>query len=167
MTKSKLSNPIKQIAKVLNYARKHKIPEQRSALTYWEEDYPSSIDLGKEKYGGPFTVEDVEDVKTVLRLVPVVVCITMGALGLQRMNYDYADQKKNVQCYNGGSDKKFEQTIIWLYAYPVIQRGCGGRPCDIDTEYMRQRRFLAMLYPQIGPCVLIPVQTLRCAQPLA
>ena len=76
MTKPQLSNPIKHIAKVLNYARKHKYPEQRSAFTYWEDDYPSRIDLGKDKYGGPFTVEEVEDVKTILRLVPVIISAT-------------------------------------------------------------------------------------------
>ena len=68
-------NPIKLIAKVLNYARKYKYPRNRSALTYWEEDYPSRLDLGKEKYGGPFTVEEVENVKTVLRMIPLMICI--------------------------------------------------------------------------------------------
>ena len=33
---------------------------------------PSRIDLGKEKYGGPFTYEQVEDVKTVFRLLLVM-----------------------------------------------------------------------------------------------
>ena len=68
-------NPIKLIAKVLNYARKNKYPRNRSALTYWEEDYPSRLDLGKEKYGGPFTEEEVENVKTVLRMIPLMICI--------------------------------------------------------------------------------------------
>ena len=68
-------NPIKLIAKVLNYARKNKYPSNRSALTYWEEDYPSRLDLGKEKYGGPFTEEEVENVKTVLRMIPLMICI--------------------------------------------------------------------------------------------
>ena len=70
-----ISNPIKMIGKVLNYARKNKYPKNRSALTYWEEDYPSRLDLGKEKYGGPFTVEEVENVKTVLRMIPLMICI--------------------------------------------------------------------------------------------
>ena len=65
-------NPIKLIAKVLNYARKNKYPRNRSALTYWEEDYPSRLDLGKEKYGGPFTVENV---KTGFRIIPLMMCI--------------------------------------------------------------------------------------------
>ena len=99
MTKPQLSNPIKQIAQVLNYARKHRIPERRSALTYWEEDYPSRIDLGKDKYGGPFTVEEVEDVKTVLRLVPIVVCFAMLAMWWGHQNYHYTDLEK-VYCYD-------------------------------------------------------------------
>ena len=99
MTKPQLSNPIKQIAKVLNYARKHKIPKRRNALTYWEEDYPSRIDLGKDKYGGPFTVEEVEDVKTVLRLMPVVLCIATLALWWCHKNYHYNDLE-HVYCYD-------------------------------------------------------------------
>ena len=63
---SLIKNPIKLIVRVLCYARKHKYPENRSALTYWEEEAPSRLDLGKDKYGGPFTEEEVEDVKTFL-----------------------------------------------------------------------------------------------------
>ena len=48
---------------------KHKYPIKRSAFTFWENDIPSRIDLGKEKYGGPFTYEEVEDVKTMFRLL--------------------------------------------------------------------------------------------------
>ena len=72
------SNPIKLIVRVLCYARKHKCPENRSALTYWEEEAPSRLDLGKEKYGGPFTEEQVEDVKTILRLIPLVFVCTVA-----------------------------------------------------------------------------------------
>ena len=69
------TNPFKLIARVLHYARKHKYPENRSALTYWEEKVPSRLDLGKEKYGGPFTEEEVEDVKTVFRMLPLFIPI--------------------------------------------------------------------------------------------
>ena len=57
------------VSKVLKYAWNHKYPERLSAFTYWEEDIPSCIDLGKDKYGGLFTTEEVEDVKTFLRLL--------------------------------------------------------------------------------------------------
>ena len=66
-------NPFKLIYKVLVYAAKHKYPRQRSAFTYCEDDIPSRIDFGKNKYGGPFTTEQVEDVKTILRII-VVLC---------------------------------------------------------------------------------------------
>ena len=72
-------NPVKLIVRVLCYARKHKYPENRSALTYWEEEAPSRLDLGKDKYGGPFTEEEVEDVKTVLRLILLVIVCTVAS----------------------------------------------------------------------------------------
>uniref|UniRef100_A0A1X7V6G7 Major facilitator superfamily (MFS) profile domain-containing protein n=1 Tax=Amphimedon queenslandica TaxID=400682 RepID=A0A1X7V6G7_AMPQE len=70
---SLIKNPIKLIFRVLCYTRKHKYPENRSALTYWEEEAPSRIDLGKDKYGGPFTEEEVEDVKTFFRILPLFI----------------------------------------------------------------------------------------------
>ena len=68
-------NPFKNIYKVLKYSWNHKVPEHRSAFTYWEEDIPRRIDLGKNKYGGPFTNEEVEDTKTFLRIVPLLLCL--------------------------------------------------------------------------------------------
>ena len=61
-------SPFLKVYKVLKYAWQHKCPERRSAFTYWEEDIPPRIDLGKSKYGGPFTTEEVEDVKTFISL---------------------------------------------------------------------------------------------------
>ena len=68
-------NPFRNIYKVLKYSWKHKVPENRSAFTYWEEDIPRRIDLGKNKYGGPFTNEEVEDTKTFLRILPLLLCL--------------------------------------------------------------------------------------------
>ena len=62
-------NSLKIIFQVLYYSYKHRHPENRSAFTYWENYTPSRIDLGKEKYGGPFTYEQVEDVKTMFQLL--------------------------------------------------------------------------------------------------
>ena len=70
-------NPYKMVYNILKYAWYHKKPERRSALTYWENKLPSRVDLGKSKYGGPFSEEDVENVKTFLRMV-VVLLSTLG-----------------------------------------------------------------------------------------
>uniref|UniRef100_A0A1X7UJQ4 Uncharacterized protein n=1 Tax=Amphimedon queenslandica TaxID=400682 RepID=A0A1X7UJQ4_AMPQE len=98
-------NPVKLIIRVLCYARKHKYPENRSALTYWEEEAPSRLDLGKDKYGGPFTEEEVEDVKTVLRLIPLVVVCTMSSAffgisteGLRWENYGCDYPMTSIVC---------------------------------------------------------------------
>ena len=69
------NNPYIIVYKVLKYAWQHKCPERRSAFTYWEEDIPPRIDLGKSKYGGPFTTEEVEDVKTFLLLLLILVSL--------------------------------------------------------------------------------------------
>ena len=43
------------------------------------------MDYGKEKFGGPFTEEEVEDVKTVLRLLPLVICLSLcGPISLEK-----------------------------------------------------------------------------------
>ena len=63
-------NPVKHIFKVLNYARHHSQPVFRSAFTYGE--VPSRLDLAKNRYGGPFTTEEVEDVKTFGRILLVL-----------------------------------------------------------------------------------------------
>ena len=70
------SNPLKLIYQVLEYALKNKYPRLRSAFTYWEDKPYSRIDLGKNKYGGPFTIEQVEDVKTFFRILAVFGCCT-------------------------------------------------------------------------------------------
>ena len=81
-----ITNPIKLIFKVVNYARKTKYPENRSALTYYLDEAPSRLDLGKEKYGGPFEEEQVEDVKTVLRFLPLFICI-IGVAQIEFVHY--------------------------------------------------------------------------------
>ena len=65
-------NPFKLVYSVVRYTIKHKHPECRSAFTYCEDEPPSRIDFGKSKYGGPFTTEQVEDVKTFLQFVVLV-----------------------------------------------------------------------------------------------
>ena len=66
------NNPLKLIYQVLKYAVKNKYPQLRSAFTYWEDKPYSRIDLGKNKYEGPFTIEQVEDVKTFFRILAVL-----------------------------------------------------------------------------------------------
>ena len=86
-TRDKTGNPIKLIYEVLNYARKNKCPRLRSAFTYIDEEQPSRLDFGKHKFGGPFTEEEVEDVKTVFRILPILVAVVGSAFAFDE-TYD-------------------------------------------------------------------------------
>ena len=65
-------NPYKLVYRVTKFARQHKVPVQRSAFTYCEDEIPTGLDLGKEKYGGCFTIEQVENVKTFYGVLKVL-----------------------------------------------------------------------------------------------
>ena len=66
------TNPYKLVYRVTKFARLHKVPIRRSAFTYCEDDIPSGLDLGKSKYGGPFTTEEVENVKAFYGIIKIL-----------------------------------------------------------------------------------------------
>ena len=98
---------LKIVYQVLKFAAKHKAPLNRSALTYWEEDVPSRIDLGKSKYGGPFTTEQVEDVKTLLRLLVISLPIFFICLILS-----FRIHKYNVKKSSAGNDSNVNSASL-------------------------------------------------------
>ena len=68
-------NPYIMVVKVLKFAWVHKYPLQRSAFTYCDDERPSRFDYAKESYGGPFITEQVEDVKTFLRIMIILLAV--------------------------------------------------------------------------------------------
>ena len=70
-------NPYKMIFKVLNFARKNKYPiGPISAFAYCSDFRPSRLDYAKERYGGPFTTSDVEDVKSFRNVFLVMLALS-------------------------------------------------------------------------------------------
>ena len=69
------TNPYKLVYKVTKFVYQHKVPLRRSAFTYCTEEIPSRMDVGKHKYGGPFTTKQVEDVKAFWGILKVVLSI--------------------------------------------------------------------------------------------
>ena len=153
-----LTNPIKLIVKVLNYARKNKYPRLRSALTYWEESAPSRLDLGKDKYGGPFTEEEVEDVKTFFRYVPLLVCIFgLTAIITVRPSLNVPSNVDNkgrtsFTCLLNNGSIAYLSIVIALIAYKVVFSKC----CYKYVPSMRKRIGL-------GLCLLLPYMTVLVA----
>ena len=66
-----VNSPYSLIYNVLKYAKQHKYAVNRSSLTYWKNKTPSRIDFGKTSFGGPFSEDEVEAVKTFLKIVLV------------------------------------------------------------------------------------------------
>ena len=67
--------PYQLISRVLLFAVHNKKPIRRSAFTFCENEAPSRIDFGKRRYGGPYTTEQVEDVKVLINMFKVLVCL--------------------------------------------------------------------------------------------
>ena len=65
----KRKNPVSLVVGVLKYAKSHKYPESRSAFTYNDQESYNHINFAKERYGGPYSTEEVEDVKTFGRIL--------------------------------------------------------------------------------------------------
>ncbi len=65
-------NPWKLTWNIMKFAATHKRPAAHSALAYSEDERVRRIELGKERYGGPFTMEQVDDVRTLLRVLLII-----------------------------------------------------------------------------------------------
>ena len=133
-------SPFKLIYQIIKYAVKHKYPEFRSAFTYCEDDVISRIDFGKHKYGGPFTTEQVEDVKTFFKLLPIIVIcgMLMGeiaaakcldyAVKLQFVYHKHESRLKYITDHGVSMIIPFSMPLlVMLYEvclYPIFHRCC-------------------------------------------
>ena len=144
-------NPLKTVYRVLKFAKQHKYPVNRSAFTYCEDEIPSRIDLGKSKYGGPFTTEEVEDVKTFFRILLLLIVIYANAIPIFLTNaVPFPMIKRDCIADRSKSYAGFFTAAIFLtYEYIVY-------PC-IKIRYklsMLKRIGLCMLYGVIINVVL-------------
>lgn len=119
-------NPFKLVYRVIRYARMTKHPRCRSAFTYCGENLPSRFDFGKSKYGGPFSTEQVEDVKTFLRLLPVLlVGCAIGGLVIANNGIEWYQLKMLVRFPNKYYQRKecYSETLftqIFYYSTAII-----------------------------------------------
>ena len=75
LSENRAEDPYKLISKVLCFAIRHNKPIRRSAFTFWENTRPSRLDFGKLRYGGPYTTEQVENVKVLLNILKVILAL--------------------------------------------------------------------------------------------
>ena len=145
----KVTNPVKLIIQVLNYTRKHSYPERRSAFTYIDEEQPTRMDFGKTKFGGPFTEEEVEDVKTVLRLIPMIICFSLFVITVAYTPVAILEGKGNVDIVinNGLKTWLFPVLLIPFYQFLV-------RPCIRNSPSMLRCIGVAMVMCAVGYMLL-------------
>ena len=130
-------NPFILVHRVIKYAINNKRPKCRSAFTYCEDELPSRIDFGKSKYGGPFTTEQVEDVKTFFRLLPIIlfasilpsIITVVNQLSNQINSLIYHQITSTTTCYTNKIYTKIfyfmPVVIIPLYEFtifPVVRK---------------------------------------------
>ncbi|XP_019856132.1 PREDICTED: solute carrier family 15 member 4-like [Amphimedon queenslandica] len=106
-----IPNPYKIVFKVLKFSLKtsHTRRQHRSAFTYWGEE-PSRMDLAKERYGGCFSHEEVENVKTFLRIT--VVLATFFSPFVPIVSFLNSSSAFVAQFKNG--HEGFATNIVWL-----------------------------------------------------
>ena len=136
--------PAKLIYKVMKYAWKHKYPVRRSAFTYAER--PSRLDLGKNRYGGPFTTEEVEDVKSFWQVLMVL----LSLFGVFMMDNFSGIAKQYVTYYGILNDTSVTvspgESIILVYPTTIIY---SSMFLSIIVMQLVMFPFLSTSYPSL------------------
>ena len=68
-------NPYRTVIQVVKFTLKHKYPIQFSAFTCSDDEHTSKLDYAKERFGGPFTTEQIEDVKAFFKIIMVLLSL--------------------------------------------------------------------------------------------
>ena len=113
-----LRNPLKQIRNVVKYAVKHKHPVHRSAFAYGE--LPARIDLGKDRYGGPFTTEQVEDVKSFFRILLLIVSLTGFRFNEDASGVTSSNHIRAVSQHNQTAEYGFDLITVQVFGMSIF-----------------------------------------------
>ena len=164
-------NPYKLVYKVTKFVYKHKVPLRCSAFTYCTEELPSRMDVGKHKYGGPYTTKQVEDVKAFWGILKVVLSIGPAFL-LQTVTqsvFPAFAKHGEVFLLNDNSTEQHEVHLEGVARYILISNGllfpllvviciplylCWIRP--------RIRYHVPGMLKRIGLAIVVMVLSLSC-----
>ena len=104
---------------IVKYAWKNKYPENRSSLTYWEAETPNRLDFAKTKFGGPYSNENVETVKTFLRIFVIIIAIVPFLIASDPI---FNNMMKSITQYKGGSTALDGQAgnTVWFIGDNII-----------------------------------------------
>ena len=137
-------NPYKLVYKISKFASQLKVPLHRSAFTYCEDELPTGLDLGKTKYGGPYTTEEVEDVKTFFGILKIL--FSLGPTYFLYM----------------ASDRWLQWYIKHLYFVPHIEIGNNTTNYSNHTIFEAQNKVKSLLlqgdiFSRVVIVILLPL----------
>ena len=132
-------NPYGIVYRVLKFAAKHDKPLRRSALTYCDDERPTRIEFAKQKYGGPFTTEMVEDVKTFLRIL--IMLFVMSPVFTLQVAVAYMFPIYGIHMGNSPIINTTECSAEWL----LLQSG--------NLSYLVTVVFMPLYILFIHPCI--------------
>ena len=164
-------NPYKLVYKVAKFAYQHKVPLRRSAFTYCSEELPSRMDVGKHKYGGPFTTKQVEDVKAFWGILKVILSIGPAFL-LQTVTHSILPEfakHGNMFLLEDKSSAKHEIHLEGVARYILISNGLLSPllvviciPLYLCWIRPHIRYYIPGMLKRIGLSIIIIVFSLIC-----
>ena len=95
-------NRFNLIPRVIKYALKNRKLEYMVIVN--NNQAPSRLDVAKQTYGGPFTSQEVEDVKTFLQLLKLVALCTFICCGISLVEYAKQKIERHLQEWEGNYD---------------------------------------------------------------
>ena len=119
---SRLHNPYKAVVMILKFSARNAHPHLRSAFTYRDNETPSRLDFAKEIFGGPFTTEQVEDVKTLFRIVAVL--LTLAPIFMMDLLPSNAVLRYYIGLHIVLHEWEQQCTWEWVVLYSGLLRYC-------------------------------------------
>ncbi|XP_011404482.1 PREDICTED: solute carrier family 15 member 4-like [Amphimedon queenslandica] len=112
-----IPNPYRIVFKVIKFSLQNNGRQQRSAFTYWGEE-PSRMDLAKERYGGSFTHEEVENVKTFFRILAIMLATMPFFIVAELLVKDFS---RIIVLYDNGHEglQENEDAVIRFISYGI------------------------------------------------
>ena len=99
------------VYQVLKFSLKNKSAINRSSLTFWEDRMPNRIDLGKQRYGGPFLEEEVENVKLLGKLF--LLFLLLGGIFLPYFNLANQGTVHGSEYKGSDSLDNYSSYLLW------------------------------------------------------
>ena len=138
------------VYRVVRFASRNKKPIYRSAFTYCEDELPSRLDLGKQRYGGPFTTEQVEDVKVLFGMLKVLIslgpaflldfAVTMSVIHSKRANAGF---------------KRISEILFFDYGLISTMVPCVSIPLFVFLLQPYISRYIPNMFKRMGLGILM------------